>query len=225
MKSLFRSIGLRRQEARNPIAGSPHGMIYYPKSYENFAACPADLDIASYLEEREGGLKIFHFGTGRHHHVGLSNHKRIRPNVIIAITASPQEYLRYIELCVRDGSLGRNYLVYFGDIYNLRSEYLPRLDIVSLPHLGEYHDPTKALEADIIPPGVKPDRSRYAPLDDRSLLDLVVGKLVPGGRLLIYTGSHGAEVTRQLLLEEISHKQRLTYDTTHGSIAVYAKVN
>lgn len=225
MKSFFRCIRLRHQEAQNPIAGSPQGMVYYPKSYENFAACPADLDIAGYLAEREGGLKIFHFGTGRHHHVGLSNHKRVRPNVIIAITASPQEYLRYIELCLRDGSLGRNYLVYFGDIYNLRSEYLPRLDIVSLPHLGEYYDPTVALEADIIPPGVNPDRSQYAPLDDRSLLDVVIGRLVPGGRLLIYTGSHGAGVTRQLLLEEISHKQRLAYSTTHGSIAIYTKVS
>lgn len=130
MKSFFRSIRLRRQEAQNPIAGSPEGMVYYPKSYENFAACPADLDIAGYLAEREGGL-----------------------------------------------------------------------------------------------PGVNPDRSRYAPLDDRSLLDLVVGKLVPGGRLLIYTGSHGAEVTRQLLAEEISRKQRLAYSTTHGSIAIYTKVN
>ena len=206
---------------------SPRGMVYYPKSYQNFGVCPSDTDISSYInifEPQNGGLTIFHFGTGGHHIVGLTNHQRVNPNFVIGITASPAEYQSYIELCLKDGSLGKDYVVYFGDIYNLQPQFLPPLDIASMPHIGEYYDPTKGREANITVKGANVDRSKYAALDDKSLLDLIVDKLVPGGRLLIYTRSHGASLTTDLLQNLIYEKKVLRYKQMHGSIAVYTKI-
>lgn len=206
---------------------NPRGMVYYPKSYQNFGVCPSDTDISSYIDYYEpstGGLTIFHFGTGGHHIVGLNNHKRENPNFVIGITASPAEYQSYIELCLKDGSLGKDYIVYFGDIYNLQPQFLPPLDIASMPHIGEYYDPTKGKEANITVKGANVDRSKYAALDDKSLLDLIVDKLVPGGRLLIYTRSHGASLTTDLLQRLIYEKKVLKYKQMHGSIAIYTKI-
>ena len=206
---------------------SPRGMVYYPKSYQNFGVCPSDTDISSYIniyETPKGGLTIFHFGTGGHHIVGLTNHQRVNPNFVIGITASPAEYQSYIELCLKDGSLGKDYVVYFGDIYNLQPQFLPPLDIASMPHIGEYYDPTKGREANITVKGANVDRSKYAALDDKSLLDLIVDKLVPGGRLLIYTRSHGASLTTDLLQNLIYEKKVLRYKQMHGSIAIYTKI-
>lgn len=206
---------------------SPRGMVYYPKSYQNFGVCPSDTDISSYINTYEpslGGLTIFHFGTGGHHIVGLTNHQRMHPNFVIGITASPAEYQSYIELCLKDGSLGKDYIVYFGDIYNLQPQFLPPLDIASMPHIGEYYDPTKGREANITVKGANVDRSQYAALDDKTLLDLIVDKLVPGGRLLIYTRSHGASLTTDLLQSLIYEKRVLKYKQMHGSIAIYTKV-
>ncbi len=210
-----------------PADTAPGGMAYYAKEYDDPAACPADREIARYLDRHEphdGGLTVFHFGTGAHHHVGLANHRREHPHRVIGITASPGEYQRYIELCQQDGSLGRDYLVSFGDVYNLGPEFLPPLDVASMPHLGEYYDPGRAAEPGVAAAGANTDRSLYAPLDDRSLAALIVDKLVIGGRLLIYVQSHGAAVTRELLHELVNEQRRLRYRLMHESIAVFTKV-
>jgi tetratricopeptide (TPR) repeat protein len=209
-------------------AGEPDsgegGMVYYAKNYDNAGDCPADRDIGTYLDLHEagdGGLTIFHFGTGAHHHLGLANHRREHPNRVIGVTASPGEYERYMQLCVQDGSLGSDYLVYFGDIYNLRPEYLPALDIASMPHIGEYYDASQVKEPGVHQGG-STDRS-YAPLNDRSLVDLIVDKLVVGGRLLIYVRSHGADATRTILHELVQGQGRLSRRMTHESIEVFTK--
>ncbi len=210
-------VGVRAPE------GDKGGMVYYGKIYDNVRDCPADRDIANYIdlhEPRDGGLTVFHFGTGGHHHIGLANQRREHPNRIIGITASPGEYERYMQLCVEDGSLGGNYLVYFGDIYNLRPEYLPTLDVASMPHIGEYYDASQVKEAGVHVGG-STDRS-YVPLNDRSLVELIVDKLVVGGRLLIYVRSHGASSTREILGDLVT-KTRLSYQMTYESIAVFAK--
>jgi tetratricopeptide (TPR) repeat protein len=205
-------------------SGADGGMVYYGKSYDNVGDCPADRDIATYLdlfEPSDAGLTVFHFGTGAHHHIGLANHRRQQPNRVIGITASPGEYQRYMQLCVQNGSLGSNYLVYFGDIYNLRPEYLPTLDVASMPHIGEYYDASQVKEPGVHVGG-STDRS-YAPLNDSSLVEMIVDKLVVGGRLLIYLHSHGADATRAILHELVSGQQRLSYRMTHESIAVFIK--
>jgi hypothetical protein len=204
--------------------GGDGGMVFYGKNYDNASDCPADRDIATYLdlfEARDGGLTVFHFGTGAHHHLGLANHRRERPNRIIGITASPGEYERYIQLCLGDGSLGSDYLVYFGDIYNLQADYLPTLDVASMPHIGEYYDASLVKEPGVHGAG-NTDRS-YAPLNDNSLVELIVDKLAVGGRLLIYERSHGAETTRAILHDLVAGQQRLRYRMTHESIAIFTK--
>ncbi|MGH9017589.1 MAG: tetratricopeptide repeat protein [Acidimicrobiales bacterium] len=206
-----------------PEAGDG-GMVFYGKNYDNAGDCPADRDIATYLdlhERTQGDLSIFHFGTGVHHHLGLANHKRQHPNRIIGITASPGEYERYMRLCLQDGSLGSTYLVYFGDIYNLRPEYLPALDVASVPHIGEYYHASEVKEPGVHAGG-STDRS-YAPLDDRTLVELMVEKLVVGGRLLVYLRSHGADVTREILDDLVTVQRRLSYGMTHESVAVFTK--
>jgi hypothetical protein len=205
------------------------GMAYYPKCWDgDFTVCPADRDIATYIdlyEPAHGGLKIFHFGTGGHHHVGMSNHRREHPNIVFGITASSDEYQGYIDLCLEDGSLGRDYHVYFGDIYNLREQYLPELDIASMPHIGEYYDLTVGREPGITADVENTDRSRYAGLDDRSLLELIVNKLAVGGRLLIYTRSNGTALTQELLHELVTIQGRLRYCRMHETIAVFTKIS
>jgi tetratricopeptide (TPR) repeat protein len=199
------------------------GMAYYGKTYDNAGDCPADREVATYLdlfEPQDGGLTVFHFGTGAHHHIGVTNHQREHPNRIIGITASPGEYGKYMQLCIREGSLGSDYLVYFGDIYNLRPEFLPTLDVASMPHIGEYYDASQVKEPGVHGVG-STDRS-YAPLNDRSLVEMMVDKLVVGGRLLIYVRSHGAEATR-VILDELVSGQRLSYRMTHESIDVFTK--
>ena len=63
--------------------------------------------------------------------------------------------------------------------------------------------------------GGNTDRS-YAPLNDRSLVELIVDKLVVGGRLLIYVHSHGADATRAILHELVTGT-RLSYQMMHGA--------
>jgi tetratricopeptide (TPR) repeat protein len=204
--------------------GAEVGMAYYGKMYDNPADCPADRDIAKYLdlyEPRNGGLTVFHFGTGAHHHIGVANHHRQHPNRVIGITASPGEYEKYMQLCIQDGSLGSDYLVYFGDIYNLRPEFLPPLHVASMPHVGEYYDASQVKEAGVHEVG-STDRS-YAPLNDRSLVGMIVDKLVLGGRLLIYVRSHGIEATR-VILDELVAGQRLSHKMVHESIEVFTKI-
>jgi hypothetical protein len=201
------------------------GMVYYGKNYDNEDDCPADRDIANYLDLHEPfdvGLTVFHFGTGAHHHIGLSNRRRQHPNHVIGVTASPGEYQRYMQLCLQDGSLGGSYLVYFGDIYNLRPEFLPALDVASMPHIGEYYEASQVKEPGVHAAG-STDRS-YAPLNDSSLVELIVDKLVVGGRLLIYNRSHGVDVTRAILHHLVSGQKRLRYQMTHASIEVFTKI-
>lgn len=203
---------------------SPRGLVYYPKSYGSFDLC-SDKDIASYLlEEEPGGLNVFHFGTGGHHHVGLTNHARETPDKIVAITASPAEFQSYIELCLEDGSLGRDYLVLFGDIYNLQPQALPPLDVASMPHLGEYYDPTRSIEYGLTVEGWNIDRSRYTAMNDTTLLELVARKLVPGGRLIIHVHSNGSEIAAEVLDDFVRVRKVFKYTKAYKTLSIYTKI-
>jgi hypothetical protein len=139
--------------------------------------CPCDVHFADYLRER--GIRdrvIFHFGSGEHHLLGVDNAGKEAPdrNEILAVTASRGEYLAYIDLICAQAEMAIHYKVIFADIYTLSHRILPRFDLVTLFHLCEFYDPEK---------------SRYAPLDDTALLDLLLSRLNPEGRLFFYTGS------------------------------------
>jgi len=139
--------------------------------------CPCDVHFVDYLKARSiKGRAIFHFGTGEHHILALENAKLRRPNLVFGVTASKQEYDSYIDLIVSQPKVANSYKAMFVDIYTLEPQLLPEFDVVTLFHLGEFYDEV---------------RQRYAPLDDRKLLALMVRKLKPGGRVCFYRGSNG----------------------------------
>lgn len=107
--------------------------------YLDAESCPCDVHFVEWLRaESVKGKTIFHFGTGGHHHVGLTNFADGTPNSILGITASPQEFDAFEKLAIEHAQLSRNYQVLFGDIYLLNARLLPRFDIVSLFHLCEF---------------------------------------------------------------------------------------
>jgi hypothetical protein len=151
---------------------------YYKDNWAlDVSECPCDVHFVDYLRSRRlRGKSIFHFGTGSHHVVAVENAKQRKPSHVLGVTASKQEYESYIDLVVAKPELANTYKAMFVDIYTLEPRLLPEFDVVSLFHLGEFHDPV---------------RQKYAPLDDRKLLALMVRKLKPGGRVCFYRGSNG----------------------------------
>lgn len=147
--------------------------------------CPCDTELVAWLKRRGiGGKAVFHFGTGDHHIVGRENAKLPRPNQVLGVTASREEYARYIDLVVAEPRIANSYKAMFLDIYTLSPRGLPDFDVVALFHLCEFYDP---------------QASSYAPLDDRKLLDLFLKKLRPGGRILFYLGSNGRDAMLRLV--------------------------
>jgi hypothetical protein len=147
--------------------------------------CPCDTDFFAWLKARKvAGRTVFHFGTGAHHILGIENAKLARPNQILGVTASRGEYEAYIDLVTADPQVAISYKAMFLDIYTLDPRGLPEFDVVSLFHLCEFYDPV---------------RSAYAPLDDRKLLDLFLGKLRAQGRICFYLGSNGRDAMLRLV--------------------------
>lgn len=149
------------------------------------AQCPCDVHFTRWLGEQ--GLRdqrIFHFGTGDHHHVGLqapgAGHS------VIGITATEAEVSSYIKLVVENPDLGRHYKVLFSDIYQTNLGLLPSFDIVTLFHLGEFWSVNNA---------------PFAAMDDRGLLAGMAAKVVPGGHIAFFTGSFAYDVAERLIPE------------------------
>ena len=167
--------------------------------------CPCDVHFVDYLKARGiKGRAVFHFGTGEHHIVALENARFRRPNQVFGVTASKQEYDSYIEMIVSNPKVANSYKVMFVDIYTLEQQLLPEFDVVSLFHLGEFHDPV---------------RQKYAPLDDRKLLALMVNRLKPGGRVCFYRGSNGWTKSEPIVSAFLK-AGRLTKPETYKSLLV-----
>lgn len=104
----------------------------------NEAVCPPDRDFIEYLElnKRDKTTTIFHLGPGFHHKLGLWS--ATQSNYYVrAISISPPEVLEYIRLATLNPKLNSRYLVDFGDIHLTPVELLPRMDYVTLFHIGE----------------------------------------------------------------------------------------
>lgn len=167
--------------------------------------CPCDAHFVEYLKARGAvGKTIFHFGSGEHHLLGIENAKLAPPNQIVAVTASRKEYETYIDLAIANPRVANDYKVTFLDIYTLDRRILPVFDYVSLFHLCEFYDS---------------ERSSYAPLDDRKLLDLFVDRLAPDGRILFYQGSNGWG-QGQGIVEDACRAGQLAADETFLSLFV-----
>jgi len=141
------------------------------------AQCPCDIHFNQWLAaEKITGKTIYHFGTGTHHIVGLTQVANGSGNAVFAITASPIEYDAYIKLALERPAILKSYLVYFGDAYLTNPKLIPPLDIATMFHAGEYI-------------GANTTTPEYGGMDDLALTRLLVERMRPGGHLLFYTGS------------------------------------
>ncbi|WDD90983.1 hypothetical protein Bsp3421_000871 [Burkholderia sp. FERM BP-3421] len=137
--------------------------------------CPCDVHFVEWLETvRLEGVRIYHFGTGGHHHVGVECARPHLNNTVFGVTASPKEYKSYVELVTRQPEVSKNYLAYFGDIYTSNTGLLPQFEVVTLFHLCEFRDESN---------------SRYGAKTDDEVLDLFARHTVPNGHILFYKGS------------------------------------
>lgn len=145
--------------------------------------CPCDVHFTQYLTEK--GLKnqrIFHFGTGNHHHVGLQ--APAAGHSVLGITATEPEYVSYIRLAIENPHLGKYYKVMFSDIYQINTRLLDRFDILTLFHLCEFWSEQNA---------------EYAALDDKGVLEALSDKVVPGGLVGFYVGSFAYDKAEKLI--------------------------
>ena len=141
------------------------------------AQCPCDVHFNQWIEANKIANKtIYHFGTGMHHIVGLTQAANGSNNVVFGITASIIEYEAYIGLVNERPQLSKNYLAYFGDIYLTNARLLPALDIATMFHAGEYiGDNTASPE--------------YGGIDDLGVARILLDRMPAGGQLLFYSGS------------------------------------
>lgn len=141
------------------------------------AQCPCDIHFNQWIEANKIADKtIFHFGTGTHHVVGITQADNGLNNVVIGITASLIEYEAYIKLLNERPRIAKSYLAYFGDIYLSNARLLPEIDIATMFHAGEYiGDNTTSVE--------------YGGVDDLGVARILLGRMRAGGHLLFYTGS------------------------------------
>jgi hypothetical protein len=147
--------------------------------------CPCDLHFVEFLaESRVGGATIYHFGSGGHHLVGAECARAGQGNVVMSITASPQEHAAYERLIIENPSIAHSYVCYFGDIYTFNRRLMPLFDIVTAFHLGEFR--TEANDA-------------YGALTDWELLEALCDQTRPGGRVVFYKGSDGWRNTISLI--------------------------
>jgi hypothetical protein len=170
---------LRWGELKQRVARQrrPHRMRYVAHGWPlRPDECPCDLDFCDYLDERAARRqRIFHFGTGGHHHVGLRNHQAQWHHEILGLTISPREHDTYVRQVIRNPALAIHYKVLFADIYSLTPAALPQFDLVTLFHLCEFGDPASSGRV----------------LDDAGVLRTFIDRLAPAGRLLLYRGSFG----------------------------------
>lgn len=145
--------------------------------------CPCDVHFTTYLKDRGlTGQRIFHFGTGDHHHVGLQ--APAQDHAVIGITATEPEYRSYIRLVTENPHLGKYYKVLFSDIYQINTRLLPEFDIVTLFHLCEFWSDNNA---------------EFAALDDRGVLHALTSLVRPGGLVLFYKGSFAYDGAAKLI--------------------------
>jgi hypothetical protein len=178
------------------------------------AECPCDVHFLEWLAET--GVEdsaIYHFGSGGHHVVGVECAKAAKGNVVMSVTAAPQEYDDYVKLLIENPEVSKSYICYFGDIYTVNSRLLPPLDIVTLFHMREFRS--------------EKNDSYGARTDVGVALELA--KVTrPGGYVLFYTGSFAwdaakpdvAELERLGVIEPAgAYKTLLVYKRTAKPVA------
>lgn len=176
------------------------------------AQCPCDIHFNDWLEAK--GLEdktIYHFGTGKHHIVGLRQAANGSGNRVFGITASPEEYDAFIKLVTERPQIAKSYLCYFSDIYLTNPALLPDLDIVALFHLGEF-----IWETTTTP--------EYGGVDDLGLTRLLLSRTRAHGHLLIFTGSF-AHDKAEGVAAALARTGEVSFVGAFKTLLVYRKVD
>jgi hypothetical protein len=177
--------------------------------YLDEAQCPCDVHFTQWIDQQQiAGATVFHFGTGGHHHLGLHNLEHGAKNNILGITASPQEFQRFIELAIKHPRLSQAYQVLFGDIYLLNGRMLPEFDIVTLYHTGEFRGDSQ---------------DAYGGLTDRQVADVLLERMRPGAWLQFFTGSFAYDKAAAIA-DQLVTEGRIAPAGTFKSLALYRKV-
>ena len=171
------------------------------------AQCPCDIHFNDWIETNKITAKtIYHFGTGMHHIVGLTQAANGSNNVVFGITASIVEYEAYIKLVNERPQTLKNYLAYFGDIYLTNARLLPPLDIATMFHAGEYIGDNTTTPA-------------YGGVDDLGVARVMLDRMPPGGHLLFYTGSFAFDKA-EAIVETLTREKKLERAGSFKSLLV-----
>jgi hypothetical protein len=172
--------------------------------------CPCDIHFNEWIDDqRLRGKTIYHFGTGKHHVVGIRQATNGSNNVVFGITASPEEYDAYIRLVTERPQIAKSYLCTFGDIYLTNARLVPDLDVIALFHLGEF------IEASTT-------STEYGGLSDLALTRLLLSRTRPDGHLLIFTGSF-AHDKAEAVAAELERSGEVAFMHAFKTLLVYRK--
>jgi hypothetical protein len=161
-------------------------MHFWDASWDlNLDLCPCDLHLMEWIKaEKIKGKVIYHFGTGSHHLVGVENLKNGEPNDFIGVTASPGETEAFVKMAIERPEFSRHYTMHFGDIYLFNGKLLPKFDIATMFHLGEFWSEKTA---------------SYGGVTDEEVLRKIVKQMKRNGRIIFYEGSDGWAKTRPIV--------------------------
>jgi len=149
--------------------------------------CPCDVHFVEWLEEQGvSGKRIYHFGTGGHHYVGIRCAEPELDCTVLGITASPKEYDSFVKLATENPTITKTYSAYFGDIYTSNARLLPRFDIVTLFHSCEFRHAMN---------------DAYGALTDLEVMRLFTAQTDAGGHILFYTGSFAYAAAETVIAE------------------------
>lgn len=175
------------------------------------AQCPCDIHFNQWIDANKITAKtIYHFGTGTHHIVGLTQAANGSDNVVFGITASIVEYEAYIKLANERPQLLKSYLAYFGDIYLTNSRLLPALDIATMFHAGEYI-------------GANTTTPEYGGTDDLGVTRILLDRMRPGGHVLFYSGSFAFDKA-EAIADTLGREKKLERVGTFKSLLVCRKI-
>ena len=170
--------------------------------------CPCDQHFMEFLHERKISKSvIYHFGSGGHHLVGRECARDGADNVVLSITASPQEHDDYVKLLIAEPKLAFSYICYFSDIYTFDGRLMPQFDVTTLFHLCEFRSE---------------QNDAYGALTDYQVLEAMVKQTRKGGIIAFYSGSF-AWPSAKPLVERAVAEGLITFDCDYKTLPVYRK--
>jgi hypothetical protein len=108
-------------------------------------------------------------------------------------------------MAIAEPRLSRNYTMHFGDIYLFNGKLLPKFDIATMFHLGEFWSEKTAA---------------YGGVTDEEVLRKIVKQMKKGGRIVFYEGSDGWGKTKPIVAR-LAGESLLHKTGQHKKLSVY----